>query len=108
MGVCKGGFYCRGSAVFLAEDSEGEDQEGEAAAAAMVADPPEADVTESGSEHEEAEMNSSELMKILTNTSEATESLIVCRGARVCRGGWTWRRRVRFCRGGFFCRPGWR
>jgi len=101
--VCRGGFYCRGGAVLLlAEASEGEDQEVEEAASAP------ADLLEGSSEHEGEPMSSAELMKILTNTSEASESLIVCRGARVCRGGWTWWGGVRSCRGGFFCRPSWR
>jgi len=98
--VCRGGFYCRGWAALLAEDVEAEGQE-EAAFAP-------ADLVGRGSEHEDELMNSSELMEILTNNSQAAQSLIVCRGARVCRGGWTWRGRRRFCRGGFFCRSGWR
>merc|ERR1712207_63974 len=97
--VCRGGFYCRGGVALLAEDVEGDDQA--ATASAM------ADLAERGVEPEVALMKSSELAEILTNTSQATQSLIVCRGARVCRGGWTWRGRVRFCRGGFFCRPSW-
>merc|ERR1719343_1764953 len=85
--VCRGGFYCRGGAVLLlAEDSDGENQEEEAASTL-------ANLTGSDSEHEGEAFSSSELMEILTNTSEAAQSLIVCRGARVCRGGWIFRRR---------------
>jgi len=93
--VCRGGFVCRGWAAVLAEDVEGEEQQ--AQAASMPADLAEG-------EGEGEPFNSSQLLEILTNTSHATQSLIVCRGARVCRGGWTWRGRVRVCRGGFFCR----
>jgi len=98
--VCRGGFACRGWALLLAEDVEGDHLEETASAPA--------DPAERSSEHEGEPMNSSELMEILTNTSTAAESLIVCRGARVCRGRWTWFGRRRVCRGGFFCRPGWR
>merc|ERR1719343_421161 len=98
--VCRGGFYCRGWAVLLAEDVEGEGQEETTSAPA--------DPAERNSEHEGEPMNASELMEILTNTSTAAQSLIVCQGARVCRGGWSWFGRRRVCRGGFFCRPGWR
>jgi len=31
------------------------------------------------------------------------DSLVVCHGARVCRGAWTWVGGVRTCRGGFYC-----
>merc|ERR1712207_103476 len=51
-------------------------------------------------------MNSSQLMDVLTNTSQAAQSLIVCRGAKVCRGAWTWHGGAKVCRGGFYCRDG--
>jgi hypothetical protein len=99
--VCSGGFYCRsGALLLLAESSDAGDQEEDEAAAA----PALADFMESGSEQESEAMNSSELMELLTNSSEAAESLIVCRGGRVCRGAWTWRGGVRVCSGGFYCR----
>merc|ERR1712066_722811 len=98
--VCKGGFSCRGWAVLLAGDVAGEDQE--------VATLAQADLAELDEEQEGDTLRSSELMEILSNTSQAAQSLIVCRGARLCRGGWSWRGAVRFCRGGFYCRPTWR
>merc|ERR1711933_646928 len=61
---------------------------------------------ERGSEREVAPMNASELMDVLTNTTQAAQSLIVCRGAKVCRGAWTWHGGAKVCRGGFYCRGG--
>jgi len=98
--VCRGGFYCRGWAALLVEEVAGEDQ--------VEATSAPADLADGGSEHGGEPTNASELLEILTNASQAAESLIVCRGARVCRGGWSWFGRTRVCRGGFFCRPGWR
>merc|ERR1711972_614650 len=98
--VCKGGFSCRGWAALLAEDVEGEDQ--------GVATLAWADLVEPGPEQEGETFDSSELMDILSNTSQAAQSLIVCRGGRVCLGGWSWRGTVKFCRGGFSCRSTFR
>ena len=95
--VCRGGFSCRGWAALVAEDAEVEEHD-EAVSAA-------ADPAEGSAEFAGQAFEPSELMAILTNTSQAAESLIVCRGARVCHGGWSWRGRVRVCRGGFRCRP---
>merc|ERR1719174_3416289 len=72
--VCRGGFYCRGAVALLAEDVEDDDQAETTSAMA--------DLAERGSEREVAPMNSSELMDVLTNTSQAAQSLIVCRGAK--------------------------
>lgn len=98
--VCRGGFSCRGWAALLVEDVEGEGQ--------GVATLARADLAERDPEQEGDSFNSSDLMEILSNTSQAAQSLIVCRGARVCRGGWSWRGAVKFCRGGFSCRRTWR
>jgi len=42
----------------------------------------------------------------LLNATGAAESLIVCRGGKVCRGAWTWHGHVKECSGGFYCRRG--
>jgi len=121
---CSGGFYCRrGAVLLLADDSQRGDQEEEADANATLADffaenssEPEDEAmqsaradffAENSSEIEGEAMNSSDLIKILTNTSEAAESLIVCGGGRVCRGGWFWAGGFRRCRGGFVCGGRW-
>ena len=96
--VCRGGFYCRGWAALVAEDARVEEHD-EAVSAA-------ADLKDDGAEVEGGAFKPSELMAILTSTSRAAESLVVCRGARVCRGGWTWHGRARVCRGGFSCSGG--
>lgn len=117
---CSGGFYCRrGAVLLLADDSQRGDQEEEADADSTLADffaenssEPEDEAmqsaradffAENSSDTEGEAMNSSDLIKILTNTSEAAESLIVCGGGRVCRGGWSWVGGFRRCRGGFVC-----
>jgi len=117
---CSGGFYCRrGAVLLLADGSESGEQEDEANANSTLEDffaenssEPDDEAMQSAradffsedkSETEGEAMNSSDLMKILTNTSEAAESLIVCAGGRVCRGGWFFLGGFRRCRGGFVC-----
>merc|ERR1711933_617127 len=95
--VCRGGFYCRDGVALLAEGTEGDDQVETTFASA--------DLAERSWERRGELMNSSE-MDVLTNTSQAAQSLIICRGARVCRGAWTWRGGAKVCRGGFYCRGG--
>jgi len=121
---CSGGFYCRrGAVLLLADDSQSGDQEEEADANATLADffaenssEPEDEAmqsaradffAENSSGTEDEATNSSDLIKILTNTSEAAESLIVCAGGRVCHGGWFWTGGFRRCRGGFVCGGRW-
>ncbi|CAE8591734.1 unnamed protein product, partial [Polarella glacialis] len=50
--------------------------------------------------------NKSDAARDLANISQSLGNLIVCRGARVCHGGWTWRGRGKVCRGGFACAGG--
>merc|ERR1711972_102891 len=62
-----------------------------------------------GGHEEDADLvgdNFTEEVQNSTGAEEAAQSLIVCRGAKVCRGAWTWLGGRRVCRGGFSCR-GW-